>query len=1044
MLRKFTLLLSVLVIFTMLAGSSASAQAPMPQGTMPGGYLWSHSNPSRGAYPRTIAGAPTGDGPYNAQTIALGKPGTVFGYVSSMGQVGVPYFEDTAHIYTPIGLTLDGDGNLYVAEENGSRVLKFDSAGAFVWQLGKAGGHDWGTYGVDWPKDVVLGPDGSLWVADNNIVTQVDAATGDVLQHIPPEPWNNPDDAFRFNQVRGMAFDSGGRMYVADADRHRVQVFSFDGEGNPQYEATLGLSDKPGNAADQFNWPGQIVVDDNDIVYVADINNARVQKCTPDGDTWPWGWTCTTFDGSGGGGGNNNQLSGMFGLGLKPGSDDLYIADEGNNRIKQVHNDGTMEIYPTLYPATDVAVLASGEMFVASWPAQVVTKMDADGQNEAVFLGEVGVPYLTNDSHFNMPRGIEVTSKGALIMVEEQGNRMFKFNPDGSLAWKFGVAGIPDDNHPQDHLAWPQGVATDKLGQIWVVGGGNHVRIYADKGTSAQYLKDFDRGGFDWKYWDDPDINQKRFCNASGIAIDSAGYIYISDRCTQRVMVYDQNGAFVRQLGEATVGGQDNAHFNQPIGLAVDAARNLYVADQNNCRVQKFDKNGVYKMTFGTGLWCGDRYDQLGNPRDVAVDKQGNLYVVEESTSRVMVYDKTGAYLTNFNSWGYDQTGFFRNPNSLALDAQGNIFVTDTFNARIEKFSRGVLHWGQVNLNGFGQRDVTGVWALGSFKNKLYAGAFDRSGRGAQLWVRNGTTWQMVMSDGFGDSSNSAVSSLQEFNGYLYAGTANWQGKGAQLWRSPDGLNWQLVTMDAFNHPENMSIVSLAVLGGKVCAGTGWGDEATTAGRVWCSATGESGAWTPELDLADLGYLNTAVVSLAEYNGALYAGIQRWSDTDPTDNGAMLWRKTGTVWAEVAASTFDRPDYKHVSTLQVFKGCLYAATEAALGTAPGVYRTCDGSTWTSVAPTGLGTDNEGAGAIKATSTRLYYSCGNATTGIKVYESADGVTWTQVGFGGFGDSNNATTMYGSSALVFKNALYLGTLNDTGGELWKFCGKAKTCK
>jgi len=1020
MVRKMFGFFSIFVVLVLLLGSTGGAWAK----------------------------APGGDGP-DAQAIALGKPGTVFRYVSTQGVSGKPYFDDPDHLYlnSPMALNFDSGGNLYVVEENGSRLLKFDGTGGFLWQAGQTGGHAWWAYGMSWPKDAAVAPDGTVWVPDNDIFTQFDGSTGQLLHHYPPD-WGKEvsDDHLRFRHLRGITFDKDGRMYVSDADRHRIEVFAFDG-GVPQYAAMLGETDQPGDDDTHFGWPSQIVVDSHYNLFVADMWNARVQKCSPDGDTWPWGWTCTTFHGTGGFGGGDDQLGGWYNLGIDA-SDNLYIADQDNGRIKKVAPDQSFVIFTTSFPPTDVAVSPAQDfMLVASMPGEAVIKLDMSGQNPTIFRGVEKVPYLTDHTYLNGPRGIEIDSAGALIVVEEQGQRMLKFKKDGSLAWSIGDPGRPDGGQPQGHMDSPRAVAADRQGNIWVAGGGNHVRIYDS--LTGQYKQDFDQGGFDWKNPADP-ANHYRFGCASGIAIDPAGNLYVADNCTQRVMMYNKSRVFVRQLGEATVPGQDNAHFNQPWGIAVDPALNLYVADHDNCRVQKFDKTGAYKMTFSIGLWCGDRLDQLGGPSDVAVNGQGKVYVTEEWNNRVTVYDKTGAYLTGMGTWGTGSSQF-HTPDSLAIDAAGNLFIADTFNHRIQKFAPGVPYWAQVNINGFGWRENNDVESLAVFNNQLYAGVENYAKSGAQIWRLGKMGWEQVMGDGFGDGMNVGIVSLVVYNGYLYAGTKNGtypdfnDTNGGEIWRSADGLTWQMVMKGGFGDVNNAQIYLPGTMGGKLCAST---FNRASGAELWCSATGEPGSWSRDLLLKDLSYSpNWDLPTLVEFNGAVYLGPRNWNVE--AGNGAQVWRKVGSgPWQPVSDPGFGDSGNSAVDSLVPFQGYLYAATAQAGGGNAQIYRcqACAGSDWQEVTPAGLPPNTLGDTGLQVVGKNLYVAISNFVTGLEVWGTSTGLTWKQVGAAGLGDSNNMYIWSHFPLVSFKNSLYLGTADwvATGGEVWKYCPTKKVCK
>lgn len=80
-----------------------------------------------------------------------------------------------------------------------------------------------------------------------------------------------------------------------------------------------------------------------------------------------------------------------------------------------------------------------------------------------------------------------------------------------------------------------------------------------------------------------------------GIAVDSAGNIYVSDSFNNRIQTF--NSLFQFQLAWGTAGDQPG-EYNQPSGVAVDSLGNVYVADNFNHRVQKFN-SCVYLAQWG-------------------------------------------------------------------------------------------------------------------------------------------------------------------------------------------------------------------------------------------------------------------------------------------------------------------------------------------------------------------------------------------------------------------------------------------------------------
>ena len=292
------------------AGEGHASQAPPYAGSPLGSEL---------SRPRSGSGLQTsGETSAEPQQVTVGEPGLSFRYVDSFGVTEQAYLADVAHLNRPKGLFIDGAGNLYVVEEYGFRLLKFNAAGTNLLVVGHAGQpwhHD--DY-LSSPKDVAVDGSGHFWIVMDHALKEFDAS-GAVVQRFPDgDPWNAGDDNEHFDSPAGIAFDSFGRLYVSDYWNHRVQVFSFSG-GTPVYSTTIGVTGTSGDDNDHFNRPGQIVIDGSDRLYVADHANHRVQRCT-----YSAGWTCETFHGTGSEGSGDDELSWPYGLGIDT-SDNIYI-----------------------------------------------------------------------------------------------------------------------------------------------------------------------------------------------------------------------------------------------------------------------------------------------------------------------------------------------------------------------------------------------------------------------------------------------------------------------------------------------------------------------------------------------------------------------------------------------------------------------------------------------------------------------------------------------------------------------------------------------
>ncbi len=187
----------------------------------------------------------------------------------------------------------------------------------------------------------------------------------------------------------------------------------------------------------------------------------------------------------------------------------------------------------------------------------------------------------------------------------------------------------------------------------------------------------------------------------TAIAVDSAGNVYIGDydgdirKVTPDGIIHtiagNGNSGFGGDNGPATA-----AMLYDPSGLAVDTAGNLYIADTFNNRVRKITPDGIIRTIAGTGHagLSGDNGPataaQLNYPTRIGLDPAGNLYISDFLNQRVRKVDVHGI-ITTFAGGGFDPsdnvpaTNAPLIPAGLAIDSGGNVYIADFFSSGIRK-----------------------------------------------------------------------------------------------------------------------------------------------------------------------------------------------------------------------------------------------------------------------------------------------------------------------------------------------------------------------
>jgi sugar lactone lactonase YvrE len=380
-------------------------------------------------------------------------------------------------------------------------------------------------------------------------------------------------------------------------------------------------------------------------------------------------------------------------------------------------------------------------------------------------------------ARFNRPGGVVVAGNGNIIVADTYNHTIRQVTAGGvvtTIAGASGIYGNTDGSLSAARFYVPNAIAAAPDGTLYVTDEGNGtIRKITVSGTVSTIARGYSR----------PD----------GIAADSNGNVFFSERYANRIIKIDQAGVSSIFAGSvtgsagATDGAGTAARFSQPIGLAADGAGNVYVADFQNCTIRKITPGGTVTTLAGVAGQLG-RVDgapstaRFGLPSGVAVDSNGNIFVADTYSQSIRKIDQNaGNVVTTLAGSGasgsIDGPGpiaTFLQPKAVAVDGAGNIYVADEGNHEIRKITPG----GSVTtLAGRATEGSTDGAGPGARFNQPSALVFDSAGN---LYVA--------------DTANNVIRKIAPDGAVsTFAGTAGNQGTadgtgGAARFNGPQGL----------------------------------------------------------------------------------------------------------------------------------------------------------------------------------------------------------------------------------------------------------------
>jgi sugar lactone lactonase YvrE len=655
---------------------------------------------------------------------------TVAGQAGSHGRAdgkgGVALFDD------PSAIAVDNAGNLYVADTMNNTIRKITPDGAVSTLAGSAGSSGsadgkGSAARFDMPGGIALDGAGNLYVADISSSTIRKISPEGVVTTVAGQPYtrgsvDGTGKAARFSSLRGVAVDSAGNVYVADAGNNSVRKMTPEGVVTTIAGRAVGQgsADGPANAA-RFNQPSGLTLDSAGSVYVADTSNYTIRKIGPES-------MVTTLAGRPGSPGNANgtgsaaRFSRPSGI-VADNADNLYVTDSWSHTVRKVDpravvttlagvamdsgsTDGTSSAARFTSPF-GLAADGAGNLYVADQGNSTIRMITAKDQVTTVagLAGERGSADGTAiAARFNEPLGLAADSAGNVYVADASNHILRKISPEGfvtTLAGQAGTPGSADGVGSAARFRRPASLAVGRIGDlsVYVADSWNHtIRKISPDGTVTTLAGQAGSAGSA-----DGTGSAARFNEPFGIAVDNSGNVYVAESWNHTIRKVRADGVVTTLAGLAGQSGSadgtgSEARFNIPQGIAVDIDGNVYVADYGNSTIRKVGPGGEVMTLAGLARQKGSA-DGTGSaarfywPYAVALGRSGNLYVADSGNYTVrMVIEPTGEVRTVAGAPGQsgsadgtaDMARFYY-PKGITVDRTGKLYVADSWNNTIRQ-----------------------------------------------------------------------------------------------------------------------------------------------------------------------------------------------------------------------------------------------------------------------------------------------------------------------------------------------------------------------